>query len=181
MIYLIGMKNANVFLVFIFLILLIYPVSIYSYNTSKKVDLSSEPVFLSNFSYKVIDENREVFIKGDSLTKYHDKQIIEKPQGYYINNQNKKIDFKADVVTNYLTEEKVELQKNILISENNNSIETNKIIFNQKTNTIYAPDSIKIFFDNSLIEGRDLIYDLNSKKIILKNTRGKLWLSKIKF
>lgn len=174
------MKNANVFLAFIFFILLIYPVSIYSYNKSKKIDLSNEPIFITQFSYKLIDEKgEEIYIKGKNLIKYPERQLVEKPQGYYIN-KNKKIDFRADLATNYLPNKQIELEKNILISENNNYIETNKIIFNQISNTVYAPEYIKINFDSSIIEGRDLVYDLNSKKITLKNTRGRIWLSKIK-
>ncbi len=176
------MKNANVFLAFILLILLLYPISIYSYNTSKKIDLSKEPVYITNFSYTIIEnKGDEIYLEGDNLTKSQDQQVIEKLRGYYIDNRNKRIDFKADLVTNYQTENKIELEKNILVAESNNYLETNKIIFNQKSNTIFGPENIKMVFDNSLIEGRDLVYDLSNRKITLKKIRGKLWLSKLKF
>lgn len=172
------MKNANIFFTFIFSILLIYPVSIYSYNKSKKIDLSTVPVYVYNFSYKIIDEKEEIFIKGDSLLKQLDKHIVQKPQGYYVS-KDKRVEFRADLATNHLIEDKIELNNSIKIAEKNNQIETDRIIFVRNNGTIYAPEHIKIIFDSSILEGRDLIYDLNSKKIILKNIRGKLWLSKI--
>ncbi len=176
------MKNANIFLVYILLTFLLYPISIYSYNSSKEIDLSLEPVYITNFSYMIInDGGEEIYLEGKGLTKSVDQHIIRNLQGYYQNNKNKKIDFKADLLTNYQKENRVELQNNISISENSNILETNKIIFNQKSNTIFAPDNIKMHLHRSIIEGRDLVYDLSSKKITLKKIRGKLWLSELKF
>jgi LPS export ABC transporter protein LptC len=176
------MKNANVFLLFVLIVLLIYPVSIFSYNKSKKIDIPNEPVLINNFSYKIIDnKGEEILIEGTNLTKYSDKQVIENPKGYFINSKNKKINFKADMATNSLLDELIELRNNIEISENNNFLKTELIIFDRKSNTLFAPNYIKIFFNNSFIEGNELTYNMEDKKITLKNTRGKLWLSKTNF
>ncbi|MCX7770036.1 MAG: LPS export ABC transporter periplasmic protein LptC [Proteobacteria bacterium] len=174
------MKNANVFIAFILIIFLIYPISVYSYNKSKQNNLAYFPVIINGFSYKIISDNGdEIFFEGDSLIKQIDKITIENPKGYHINKENRKISFMANTAISSSADESIELTDNIKISQNNTYIEAKRIIYNRKQKKLFSPDRIRINFNDSLIEGIDLVYDLEEKRAVLKNIRGRLWLSNI--
>lgn len=176
------MKNANVFGIFILLIFAIYPISIFSYNKSKKFDLSNEPIIITGFSYKIIEKDgSELFMNGNKIEKTLETQIFEKINGYFIDKNKHKYDFVAETGVNNTRENIFVLEKNIRINENSNFLETNKLIFDKSSKLIKSPEKIKVVFNNNIIEGNDLVYNMETKNIKLKNVRGKLWLSKINF
>jgi len=173
------MKNAILFLIFICFVVSIYPISVYFYKSFKKLILNNEPIVIQDFIYRIKEKNgNELFVSGKILEKNKLKQVVTNIEGYYIT-EHKRYDFTADSgIGDYINNQFI-LDKNVIIKDSNNYILTDKIIYYKDLKTIKALKNIKIIHDAVQMEGKELVYNLNSKTFVLKNARGRIWLSKI--
>jgi len=174
------MKNAIGFLLFICFVVSIYPISIYSYKSSKKLQLDTEPIVIQDFIYRIKEKNgNELFFTGKMLEKNKERQVVSNIEGFYMT-EHKKYDFSAESGVGDTINNQFILDKNVIFKDNDNYILTDRLIYYKNLKTIKAPQNIKIIYDAVQLEGRDFVYNLATKTFILKNARGRIWLSKIK-
>ncbi len=174
------MKNAIIFMVYIILVISIYPISVYSYKSSRKLLLHTEPVVIQDFVYRIKEKNgNELFVSGKVIEKNKEKQVFSNIVGYYMT-EHGKYDFSADSGTGDTINNQFILDKNVILKDNNNYILTEKLIYYKDLKTIKAPQNIKIIHDAVQMEGKEFVYNLSTKTFLLKNVRGRIWLSKIK-
>lgn len=175
------MKNANYFFYYFLILIFIYFASIFHYSNRKPLNLQEEPIIVSNFNYEEFSSTGEqLFLKGEKLKRTINESTFNFIDGYYKQKKDDEEIYFRGEKAHFQHKNSFKLEKNVHITKNNSSFQTDNVIYDFKTTRFFAPDSVKIIFDNTILSGRNLVYDLKSKKLTIQNIKGKLWLSNLK-
>lgn len=127
---------------------------------------------VSNFVYSVVSEGNIIEIKGKNLLKNGDTTFIEDLNGLYLENNNKII-FSAKEGY-YKDTSNLILKNSAKIISDDNELISNELNYDIKTGKIFSNDKTYLKIDNIKIEGFNFQYDLNNKKFIAENIKGKI-------
>lgn len=124
------------------------------------------------------------FLKAPKLLRYENdgKNYHEFPEGLllikYDENHNVTSSIKADYAKEFIKEEKWEAKNNVIVTnENGDSLKTEHLIWDEKNETIFTEEYVKIISADKIITGTGLTSDQNMQNWKIKNPKGVIYVA----
>lgn len=170
------MKNAFIFLSFVFSIFIFYLISYFRPEKSaylEKSDLESAVVKEFSYSTKTAKDDL-IFIQGANLV-ISDVTKVDAPTGYVkFKDSNDKIFFSSKNAELY-EKSKLFLKGSAKLKYDSSSISSNIIKFDSVKKEISSDLLTILESPLAKFEGVSFLYDVDSKRFILNKPRGKVW------
>ncbi|QIA09817.1 LPS export ABC transporter periplasmic protein LptC [Draconibacterium halophilum] len=159
-------------------------------NDIEKIKAFSTPENLpvleaTNFETLSTDSGTVRFsLKADRLLRFENdgKTFHEFPEGLLLikYDENQKIisSIKADYAKEFIKEEKWEAKNNVIVTnENGDSLKTEHLIWDEKNETIFTEEYVKIISADKIITGTGLTSDQNMQNWKIKNPKGVIYVA----